>query len=64
VGQLDPGEADLVRLIRELGLDGAKVAVLGSVARALAEVKYGEVIVKLQAGRPAWVDKYERERVG
>lgn len=34
------------------------------VARALEEVEYGEIIVKVQAGKVMWVDKYERERVG
>lgn len=26
--------------------------------------KYGDVIVKVQNGKPIFVDKYERERVG
>jgi len=34
------------------------------VERALREVEYGEVIVKLQAGKVIFVDKHERERVG
>jgi len=37
---------------------------LRRVARALDEIQYGEVIVKIQAGRVMWVDKHERERVG
>jgi len=37
---------------------------LRRVARALEEVEYGEIIVKVQAGKPLWVDKHERERVG
>jgi len=37
---------------------------LKAVEKALREVEYGEVIVKLQAGKVVWVDKFERERVG
>ena len=38
--------------------------VLRLVAQALQEVQYGEIIVKMQAGKPVWVDCYKRERVG
>ena len=31
---------------------------------ALKSIKYGEVVVKVQNGKPIFVDKYERERVG
>lgn len=34
------------------------------VARALRDVKYGEIVIKMQGGKPVWVDKHERERVG
>lgn len=34
------------------------------VRKAIGEIRYGEVIVKVEAGKPIWVDKYERERVG
>ena len=34
------------------------------VAWALRGVRYGEIIVKMQAGKPVSVDKYARERVG
>lgn len=37
---------------------------LEAVKKALEEVKYGEIIIKMQDGNPVWVDKYERERVG
>lgn len=37
---------------------------LEAVKKALDEVKYGEIIIKMQDGKPVWVDKYERERVG
>lgn len=42
----------------------SKQIALERVARAMDEVEYGEIIVKMQAGKPVWVDKYERERVG
>lgn len=28
------------------------------------QIQYGEIIIKVQGGKPIWVDKYERERVG
>lgn len=34
------------------------------VRKALAEIGYGEVVIKVEAGKPIWVDKHERERVG
>lgn len=37
---------------------------LKAVKKALEEVNYGEIIIKMQDGKPVWVDKYERERVG
>lgn len=37
---------------------------LPKVRRALESIEYGEVIIKVQGGKPIWVDKYERERVG
>ena len=37
---------------------------LERVARAMEQVQYGEIIIKMQGGKPVWVDKYERERVG
>jgi len=36
---------------------------LRRVTRALEEVEYGEIIVKVQAGKVMWVDRYERQRV-
>lgn len=41
----------------------SKQIALEHVSRAMDEVEYGEIIVKMQAGKPVWVDKYERERV-
>lgn len=37
---------------------------LPKVRRALESIQYGEVIIKVEGGKPIWVDKYERERVG
>lgn len=34
------------------------------VEEALESIKYGEIIIKVQNGKPIFVDKYERERVG
>ena len=31
---------------------------------ALTEVQYGEIDIKVQAGKAQWIDKTERERVG
>lgn len=42
----------------------SKREALERVARAMEQVQYGEIIVKMQGGKPVWVDKYERERVG
>lgn len=37
---------------------------LEAVKKALTQIKYGEIIIKVQNGKPIYVDKYERERVG
>lgn len=37
---------------------------LRRVELAMSEVVNGEIIVKMQGGKPIWVDKFERERVG
>ena len=37
---------------------------LKKVEEALKSIKYGEIIIKVQNGKPIFVDKYERERVG
>lgn len=34
------------------------------VRTALTQIRYGEVIVKVEGGKPIWVDRHERERVG
>lgn len=41
-----------------------KEEVLERVGRALDEVKYGEITIKVQGGKAVWVDKFQRERVG
>ena len=48
-------------------MNTAQIAIektLDAVKKALEEVNYGEIIIKMQDGKPVWVDKYERERVG
>lgn len=42
----------------------SKDEVLQRVSAALDQIQYGEIIIKVQGGKPIWVDKYERERVG
>ncbi len=42
----------------------SKEEALRLVAQALDEVQFGEVTIKIQSGKPVWVDKFERERVG
>lgn len=37
---------------------------LKRVEQALREVKYGDIIIRMQNGKPIYVDKHERERVG
>ncbi|MGI5846344.1 MAG: DUF2292 domain-containing protein [Alphaproteobacteria bacterium] len=32
--------------------------------RALTEMRYGEVVIKVQGGKPVWVDRMDRARVG
>lgn len=39
-------------------------AALASVRKALSEIRYGEVTIKVEGGKVIWVDKHERERVG
>jgi hypothetical protein len=34
------------------------------VQKGLEQIKYGEIIVKVENGKPIWVGKHERERVG
>lgn len=42
----------------------SKKEVLERVSRALDQIQFGEIVIKVQGGKPVWVDKYERERVG
>lgn len=42
----------------------SKDQVLRLVSKALDRIQYGEIIIKVQGGKPIWVDRYERERVG
>ena len=38
--------------------------VLQQVAEALKRLTYGEVVIKVEAGRPVWVEVHEKTRVG
>ena len=38
--------------------------VLQKVAKALAGLEFGEVVIKVQGGKVIFVDRHERERVG
>jgi len=51
---------DELTISRRQAIDDA----LPKIRRALESIQYGEVIIKVQGGKPIWVDKYERERVG
>ncbi len=42
----------------------SKQEALRRVASALDQVQNGEIVIKVQRGKPIWVDKYDRERVG
>ena len=37
---------------------------LNKVRKGLEQIRYGEIVVKVENGKPIWVDKHERERVG
>lgn len=37
---------------------------LQNVRKGLEQIRFGEIIVKVENGKPIWVDKHERERVG
>lgn len=45
---------------KELSIDQA----VERVRKALQQIQYGEITIKVEAGKPIWVDKHERERVG
>jgi Uncharacterized small protein (DUF2292). len=45
---------------KELSIEEA----LRRVRKGLEQIKFGEIIVKVENGKPVWVDKHERERVG
>lgn len=44
--------------------ESSKDEALRRVKEALNRVKYGEIIVKIQAGKPIHVESVNRERVG
>lgn len=38
--------------------------ILDKVIKALSNLQFGEVVIKVQGGKVIWIDKYERERIG
>lgn len=42
----------------------SKQEALKQVAQALDSIRYGEVVVKIQGGKPIFVERREQERVG
>lgn len=60
----DMQQKELSEIARILSQKPELASALLAVAVALTEVTYGEVIVKMQGGKPVWVDKIERERLG
>ena len=52
------------RVRKEAIVNISKSEAIRRVAKALDEIQYGEIVIKVQGGKPVWVDKYERERVG
>ncbi|MGE5584072.1 MAG: hypothetical protein ACM309_00810 [Bacillota bacterium] len=55
---------DLEKDIQSPAKDISRKEALRRVERAMDQVVNGEIIIKMQGGKPIWVDKYERERVG
>lgn len=55
---------ELAEIARILSQKPEVAPALLSVAQAMTSVQYGEITVKMQGGKPIWVDKIERERVG
>jgi hypothetical protein len=55
---------ELAETARILSQKPDAAAVLVSTAQATASVQYGEITIKMQAGKPIWVDSVKRERVG
>lgn len=54
----------LGKQIQQSRIDISRKEALRRVERAMDQVVNGEIIIKMQGGKPIWVDKYERERVG
>ena len=59
----DPKQ-DIQQILRILSQKPEMAATLVSVARAVETAEYGEITIKMQAGKPVWVDSVKRERVG
>lgn len=55
---------ELAEIARILSQKPEVAPALLSVAQAMTSVQYGEITVKMQGGKPVWVDSVKRERVG
>jgi hypothetical protein len=55
---------ELAEIARILSEKPDAAAALVSTAQAMATIEYGEITIKMQAGKPVWVDSVKRERVG
>jgi hypothetical protein len=55
---------ELADIARTLSQKPDASTLLVSTAQALVTVEYGEITIKMQAGKPVRVDRIERERVG
>ncbi|HHV79070.1 MAG TPA: hypothetical protein GXX40_05590 [Firmicutes bacterium] len=64
MGDPQNSKTDVVELARMLTERPQIAATLLAVARAILTVEYGEITVKMQGGKPVWVDSVKRERVG
>ena len=60
---VDPKQ-DIQQILRILSQKPEIAATVLSVVKALTEVQYGEINIKVQAGKAQWVDSVKRERVG
>ncbi len=55
---------DMTELTRILQQKPEICSTVLSIVKALMEVQYGEINIKMQAGKAVWVDSIKRERVG
>jgi len=62
---IDPRyKQDMTKLVRIISRKPEIIPTLLNVAENLDDVNYGEINIKVQGGKPIWVDVIKRERVG